>query len=122
MRVFILEDDEDRIRRFHQAFIGHDVTLAKDTERALKLFEPPYDWVLLDHDLGGRQWVDSDEEDCGAAFCRRVPVDGLQGARVVVHSFNRDGAIRMIQTLRDKGIESIWQPFGPSVLSIGSGA
>lgn len=120
MRVFILEDDEDRIRRFHQAFIGHDVTLAKDTEHALRLFKPPYDYVLLDHDLGGRTYVNSDEEDCGAAFCRRVPADGLETARVLVHSYNRDGAIRMVKTLQDKGIVSIWEPFGPSVLAIGA--
>ena len=120
MRVFILEDDPERIRLFHQAFIGHDVTLAKDTERALSLFQPPYDWVLLDHDLGGQVYVDSDEEDCGAAFCRRMPVENLGAARFVVHSFNRDGARRMVETLADKGIQSIWQPFGPSVLAIGS--
>jgi hypothetical protein len=118
VKVFVLEDDETRIALIERAAIGHELTVARDTEDALKKFAPPYNLLLLDHDLGGRVFVDSNEEDCGAAFCRRAPF--RDDDTVIVHSYNRAGAMEMLAIIseRQPDARAIWQPFGPSVLAI----
>ena len=62
MKVFILEDDPYRIVKFRDLLKGHDLTII-DSCTKVEEFKPPYDLILLDHDLGGRQL--EDHEDCG---------------------------------------------------------
>lgn len=86
--IFILEDDPARIMWFLERFHGYEVTLAESCTQ-LDLFTGPYDLVCLDHDLGGRQL--EDHEDDGAAFAAGIK-DKIGDAYVVIHSFNSDGA------------------------------
>lgn len=119
-RVFILEDDSMRVTKFIEAGIGLDLTIAKDKPTALRKFTPPYDYLFLDHDLGERVFVSSDDDNTGAAFCRwlgKAP-DRVQPT-VIVHSYNPDGAKEMIRLLRDNGWENVLRiPFGLTVLGI----
>ena len=120
MRVFVLEDDPMRIAQFREAGIGHDLTIVTGLcgpDGAFARWSPPYDLVYLDHDLGGQQMVDSDEEETGAAFTRWLPTAGVHQPLIMIHSFNPVGAQRMAQTLRDKEYTrvSVW-PFGSSLL------
>ena len=119
-RVFVLEDDPVRIELFRNASIEHDLTVATTLSRpdgAFAQWNPPYDLVYLDHDLGGQQMVDSDEEETGAAFTRWLPFAGEHQPLIMIHSFNPVGAQRMAQTLRDKEYTrvGVW-PFGSSLL------
>lgn len=121
MKIFILEDDESRIRLFVDALLshGHDLTIAKSFQEATRKFQPPYDALSLDHDLGGRQFVNSDEEETGFNFVRwlgKAP-SGAQPV-IAVHSYNPDGAQAMINLLHDNGwVAVIKEPFGPKLLS-----
>lgn len=133
MRIFILEDDPARIVAFEHVLIGHDVTICKwlmgmkyNTHRssddgAFVRFKPPYDLILLDHDLGGRQMVDSTEVETGYQFAKWLvnnhPTTDGKGPLVIIHSYNPDGARNMAHALRDGGYGKIdINPFGPTVL------
>lgn len=137
MRVFILEDDPTRIQLFREAGIGHDLVICESIEgigqehpmrdpKGARLVYPrevmkaPFDYLFLDHDLGGRVYVDSDEEETGATFTRLMPpqVEGHDDPKVIVHSYNRAGAVTMVGILRDKGYDCVWVPFGEIVLNV----
>jgi hypothetical protein len=122
MRVFILEDDPERIKRFRQALIGHDLTVIMDVAAAKEAWEPPYNLMLLDHDLGGRTFVDSDEENTGAGFCRWLTeyykdLGPEMIPTTLIHSYNFGGADWMHRWLVDFGVDASPFPFGASLLT-----
>ena len=136
MKLFILEDDPQRIRLFREVMFSrsttpfHDATFAEKLEGdggAFELFEPPYDLICLDHDLGGRQMVDSDEEETGAAFVRWMtqafsPEELSRETEIIIHSYNYEGAREMARLLREAGFKrTLVQPFGSAILSRISG-
>lgn len=110
-RVFVLEDDPYRIGVFQDACLGrHDLTLTdrlSGPRGAFAVYQPPYDLIYLDHDLGGRQLVDSREEETGAAFARWMPPAGDHQPVITIHSYNFDGARNMVRTLREKGYTKV---------------
>lgn len=126
-RVFVLEDDPIRIDSFQKACVQHELTLTDHLtgpNGACALYQPPYDIICLDHDLGGRQMVDSDEEETGAAFVRWMPVasEDYQPS-IIIHSFNTVGQVNMARILRAKGYDRVltW-PFSTGLLDVLRGA
>lgn len=89
MKVFILEDDPQRMLWFRETFIDHEITHAESCTQVDR-FQPPYGAIFLDHDLGGRQL--EDYEDNGAAFARLIAPKIAESDMVIVHSYNADGA------------------------------
>lgn len=119
-RVFILEDDPIRIEQFREAGLSQELTVAESVDEAKQVYIPgSYDLLLLDHDLGGQQMVESENPNTGAEFCKWV-VEAEKGIEndpvVVVHSYNPQGAQTMRNTLYDDGWMVVINPFGPSVL------
>jgi CheY-like chemotaxis protein len=104
MKIFVLEDDPIRIEWFKKRFIGHEVTYV-DSCTQVDQFQGPYDLICLDHDLGGRQL--EDHEDNGLAFVRLIN-DRIERANVIIHSFSPWGAMNM------KGVceKAFIAPFG----------
>ena len=93
MRIFILEDDIARRDAFEVCLSEHDLDIAIDAEAATRLFAPPYDVILLDHDLGGG--VDTDGSNTGAAFAKWLMNNHKEDVMlscVITHSYNPDGA------------------------------
>ena len=119
MKIFILEDDATRNALFFQSLIGHDVTAADNVEDAKKLYteHAPFDVVLLDHDLGGETYVNSAQENTGAAFCRWLTTPEAKVA-TFVHSYNPEGAKNMMHILvEQKGWQRVTRlPFGLNLL------
>lgn len=116
MKVFILEDDSNRVDLFLEWLKGHSITLVASCEDA-DAFDPPYDVIFLDHDLGGRQL--EAHEDCGLTFLKLVATRINPEAVVVVHSYNAEGARNMLNVLADlKHPKRVYQPFGPSLKQI----
>lgn len=71
MDIFILEDDQARIDKFVKEWgTKAKLTIAKSYDEAVKKYKGDYDLICLDHDLGGRQWVDSSEENTGFNFVK----------------------------------------------------
>lgn len=119
-RIFILEDDPARISLFRQTLIGTDVTICVDVASAKQLWEPPYDIVCLDHDLGGEVYVDSAHKNTGAEFVRwltRNQPNLIDEAKTIyVHSYNPVGAAAMMTDLFEVHHRVGRVPFGPTLL------
>mgnify|MGYP003348316371 CR=1 FL=1 len=120
MRVFVLEDDPVRIELFRKAGMEHDLTVVTTLSRpdgAFAQWNPPYDLVYLDHDLGGQIMVDWGKEETGAAFTRWLPPAGDHQPVITIHSHNPVGTQRMFWDLRDRGYTRVLIfPFGPTIL------
>ena len=102
LRFLILEDDphKTRMKAFRNRFaelydsgkarIQYDhVEHAKDCIEKLKQNE--YDLILLDHDLGGKEMVDTGHEDCGsrvADFLLENPDVRKKHGGIIIHSSN----------------------------------
>ncbi len=119
MRIFVLEDDEERIALFTSELAEHDLTVARDVTEAQRKWKPPYHVVCLDHDLGG--FVSSGHENTGAAFVRDlVKATNLtaMASAFFVHSWNPDGAQLMANLLVEAGAICLKIPFGPSLFAM----
>src|SRR4051794_38626198 len=90
VRVFVLEDDEERQNWFLKRFFGHTVDLAPNAEKGLELLKAnQYDAIFLDHDLKFEHYGSNerDDESTGyavAGFLARNPRKQT-GALHVVH-------------------------------------
>ncbi len=115
MRVFILEDDPSRIRRFKRALIGNDLTISDNVPDAIAKYNGPYDVVCLDHDLGGEVFVPSEHPNTGYAFSKWLADSSDDQSPVIVHSMNQAGATRMVGRLGER--RSVWEPFGEDLLN-----
>jgi len=49
IKIFILEDDDNRIKQFRKNFINADLTIVKNSKDAIKILrkEFPYDYFIL---------------------------------------------------------------------------
>lgn len=107
-RIFILEDDPARITAFKFAIDGKaEVTVAQWVHGqygAIESYKPPYDLLLLDHDLGGQTFVDSSEENTGAGFVRWLgKAPETDRPDIIIHSWNPDGGRAMARELVQNG-------------------
>lgn len=100
MRVFILEDDPIRVDYLRMRLGQHDLTVVSSCTEADR-FKPPYDLILLDHDLGGRQM--EEHEDDGLAFVNLIRDRINKDAVIILHSYNPGGAARQHNALRQVG-------------------
>ena len=114
MRIFILEDDLNRIKWFKKTLnsrINLDIT--DDVDIGMNnLMENQYDIIFLDHDLGGRQMVSSAERDTGYTVAKMIHTTKNKGLTVVVHSWNPEGAKNMIRVMEENGVNCIYSRFG----------
>jgi CheY-like chemotaxis protein len=103
MRIFILEDSEERRRIFREmlspphtlSFFGH----VKEAKTAL-VADGPFDLIFLDHDLDNRVFVDSEEENTGYQLAKYIAENNVR-SKIIIHSMNPYGAERMQQVLPD---------------------
>ena len=74
-----------------------------------------WDEVHLDHDLGGKTFVDVNETDCGMEVIRwlcREPRDHLREARFFIHTHNSIAGLLMVLQMRSSGYRAEFRPFG----------
>lgn len=137
MRLLILEDDHDRIRRFDALLKGDDkMTVARTAPNFIEAYslltEPP-DLICLDHDL----FIDlpsdpapGDGRDVSNYLVTQSPI-----CPALIHSTNADAADSMLFSMRDAGwqveriapigedwIEAYWFPTVLAILSSGRAA
>jgi len=113
MKIFILEDSIERIKRFKARFFKADLFIAESVNEAVKLFKEnyPFDVIFLDHDLGGEEMVESVNENTGYQFSKFISGYDLKGVDIIVHSLNPQGADNIIQLLKGNDIRSRRVPF-----------
>lgn len=107
-KIFVLEDNELRIKYFEEWFYqqfetDYEVFYARDVSEAKKLFEEnkPFDIYFLDHDLGGEVMVKSEHENTGYQFARFLSENDVRGyhENIYVHSLNPVGAQNIVNVL-----------------------
>jgi len=116
MRIFLLEDDERRCDWFAKRFKGDQLDIACDVPQAKELLQTrQYDSIFLDHDLMPEHYGSetTDDERTGYAIAHFLASrpDLQRAATIMVHSFNADGAMRMVEELRDAGRQAEYVPF-----------
>jgi hypothetical protein len=105
MKIFILEDSPERVelfmRELPKIFPKAEFFYADSADAAISIFErhDNFFMVLLDHDLGGKQYVNSWEENTGYRvavyiFEHRVGYDVC-----ITHSMNPAGAQNILAVL-----------------------
>lgn len=116
-RVLILEDDEDRVRSFRRCFEGKgwEVKYCDNSSECIELLKRMrYDYVFLDHDLGGMTFVSEGEKNTGsevARFWKENEHDSKGHARVIIHSYNPVGSQYMNEMIEgSERIPSVWLP------------
>ena len=113
MRLLILEDNQERIEKFKKLFKNQDLYIAEDIQRVKEHCSyNEFSVIFLDHDLGNKMWVNSDEENTGYQFVKWMVDSNLQrNALIYIHSMNPIGANKMLNYLLDNGYDGIWHPF-----------
>jgi CheY-like chemotaxis protein len=115
--IFVLDDDTRRHRWFKKRFIGDELDIAENVEKAKEFLSKfAYDAVFLDHDLLPEHYETNDHDDyaqTGYEIARwlRENEKIQRAATVIVHTRNADAAIRMVETLRESGRQVEYVPF-----------
>ena len=101
MKVFILEDDENRIKQFNRALHKHTVLHADNVKDAIKILEENEDIIIifLDHDLDNKVFVPSSNSNTGYALAKHIRDSGKIYPQIIIHSMNIIGATNMKDVL-----------------------
>lgn len=112
-RLLFLDDDPKRAEQFlkeHPRAVW--VTTVPD---CLDRLAECWDEVHLDHDLGGKTFVDSSQEDCGMEvirWLRKETRPHLQRTSFFVHTHNATAGLLMVLLMRGGGYKAEFRPFG----------
>lgn len=114
--VFLLDDDTRRHEWFRKRFKGDYLEIAEDVLRAKEILQHGlYDAIFLDHDLLPEHYKSStpDDERTGFAIAKWLAENpqSNRASYIIVHTRNADGAIRMVEILRDNGRDAEYVPF-----------
>jgi len=91
VKIFILEDNEFRIKTFKQSLIGHSVDIVTTVKDGRPLVEEKYDLIFLDHDLGGETYVPSGPET-GYEMAQIISETVNKDTPTIIHSCNHAGS------------------------------
>lgn len=114
LKVLILDDASERLSAFRAKYgIRHDLTTVMTAEGAIERLHPQvaWDWVFLDHDLGGEVYADSQRPDTGMEVVRHILKARPPIRYVVVHSLNGPAAREMVLLLKESGYRAAHMPF-----------
>ena len=99
MKIFILEDDKERIKDFFSMFDKHIVVASNNSDMAISILEKEkFDIIFLDHDLEGKQMVSS-EGNTGFRVASNLAKTKNFNTDVVLHSYNEKGVGNMKKIL-----------------------
>lgn len=103
-RILFLDDDSARAHKFFKVYPG--AVWVKTVSECLEMLKEPWDEVWLGHDLDGRSFVDSAENNCGmevVRFVMRNRPGYLSNTRFVIHSKNQIAAPMMAEAFTTAG-------------------
>lgn len=101
MNILFLDDDFNRCKMV-QSLIP-SATIVKQASSAISWLETEshWDFISLDHDLGGEVMVDSDKPNTGMEVVRWIVENRPKIDYIIIHSFNPIGTLRMHHALYD---------------------
>lgn len=104
MKIFVLEDNQERMAYFAKTFIEHELVLTNSVEQARKILEnEKFNLLMLDHDLSGQVFVASEDRNTGHYLCKHMNETKNSDVSIIIHSWNQDGAKNMMETLVNNG-------------------
>src|SRR5208337_2024854 len=98
MKVFILEDDENRLSVFHREIpkifpnCEYYFSINAAGAKAILAEHKVFDLICLDHDLGGQVFVNSSMENTGYQVAKFIRQNGIRSRFFICHSLNPAGA------------------------------
>jgi len=100
MHILILEDDLVRHRAFKRSLIGHEVTIVEEADHAIELLKKEdWDVLFLDHDLGGKVYVESGP-GTGYEVAEWISTNiDRKPKMVITHSYNEKGRAKILEVL-----------------------
>ena len=116
LHILVLDDDKRRHGWFVRRFSGDSLDIAEDVATAREFLKTAtYDGIFLDHDLLPEHYKSRrrDDERTGYAIALWLSEhpDSQGGATIISHTLNGDGALRMVQKLREGGRHAEYVPF-----------
>ena len=94
--ILVLEDSKERQGHFRRNMAGNRLVIVETAAEAIsKLSTGKYDFLLLDHDLGGQAFVPSGPGTGYEVACWLEEHHDMAPGVVVIHSLNDAGARRM---------------------------
>jgi len=113
-RILILDDDENRHRQFADKYKTEELVHVYVASEAINYLEhgPKFDYIFLDHDLGGQQMVESGD-DTGYEVAKWLSdnTEYIPNNSVILHSLNPVGRKNMCNVLKRANIKVIESPF-----------
>lgn len=117
--ILFLDDSPERAALQYQRWPEekrYRTIWAMTAEEAISVLnEYDLDEAHLDHDLGGTQFQDSRSDNCGMEVVRWLE-NNLQSKHkttlFIVHSWNLPAGARMVERLRELGLQVHQIPFG----------
>ena len=104
VKILILEDNQERINVFRQKLEadGVEVMFTEIVDECIELLKDnEYQYLMLDHDLGGNIYVESDGDELTgwhvAKWLSEHP--DRQPETIIVHSLNEGGRKRILSLL-----------------------
>jgi len=100
MKIFILEDDEFRAKYIKEhlkaVFKDYEIIHCDNVVDAKHILESSvFDYIFLDHDLGGKAFVDSEDANTGYQVAKFINEKKIKYDKCVIHSLNYPGVLRM---------------------------
>jgi hypothetical protein len=109
-RIIFLDDDQNRISNFVRFYPR--ALLAYTAEECIGLIQDtPNSIVFLDHDLDGRQYVDTNEKNTGSEVVRWIVANRPLIKEIIIHSHNHEAAANMSSKLKRAGYKQACVPF-----------
>ena len=113
MKIMILEDSAERVISFYNMFNNQSLTIVNTAEDAINLVNYiKFDVIFLDHDLGERVYVDSEEKNTGYQVAKILSDSMNSKTPIIIHSWNPIGVKNMKNTLKNHKAQVVDIPFG----------
>ncbi|MFA5344815.1 MAG: cyclic-phosphate processing receiver domain-containing protein [Candidatus Omnitrophota bacterium] len=116
MSILFLDDCPERTKVFRSA-VPSAITVATAVDCINFLSDGEnlgwvkWDWVFLDHDLGGKEAANSADPDTGMEVVRWIIEHKPKIDKIIVHTLNKAAGQQMVSKLHDAGYWVLWVPF-----------
>jgi hypothetical protein len=113
MKIFILEDSQERIKFFKDKLMKHELFIFEHVHEAeIFIQNNEVDMMFLDHDLEGFHHIPSELPISGYEFVKFIVEKGLaKNATIIIHSMDVPGSANMYHLLNNNGYKSTRIPF-----------
>lgn len=97
MRIFILDDMQARHDACRKKFPDAEIISTYDAKDAITILSAnlSYDLICLDHDLGNRIFVSTNDENTGSTVAKFLADKDIK-CEIIIHSLNYWGAKNMM--------------------------